>query len=232
MELQLIQWQSVLHGHTIDFEIEMAIHPTSYGKIIINYPGADGSLDGYNHKYKTLAEYIVAQKLASVVRIPNKHTFGLGWDLCLRKAVDYVIAHSLEICGVKKPEIFLMGFSAGAGGIAMIAWEYPEVSKILLLEPTLKVGQRLVLDGIRQYCGELCIVVGSGEEALGIEVGNMIMEAAVCASKKELFEIPHCNHQFMGEANGRIVSQAPLYAFSDHKDLRFPDPTGGIQLYD
>ena len=42
--------------------------------------------------------------------------------------------------------------------------------------------------------------------------------------------IPNCNHQFFGEANGKIMSKAPLWAFAG--DTTFPSPEGGKKLYD
>lgn len=226
-----LSWRQTLNNHTEKFELELSVHPLDNGKIIVNYPGAEGSIDGYNEKYKTLAEHIVANGLASVVRIPNPYTFGFGWDMCLRKALDYVLKHSNEICGTTKPEIYLMGFSAGAGAIAMIAWEYPEVKKILLLEPAPKVNEQGVQEGIGLFKGEVYVVVGGGDEALGEKVGNRVIEAAINASRKEIFVIPNCDHQFKGEINGRIMSQAPLYAFKDKDKPQFPNPKGGIKLY-
>lgn len=227
-----LSWEKTINNHTEKFDLELIIHPHGNGKIIVNYPGAEGSTDGYNGKYKTLAEYIVSQSLASVVRLPNPHTFGFGWDMNLRHALAHIHENSKSICNSNDPDIFLMGFSAGAGVIASLAWEYPTVKKILLLEPAPKVGEKGVIDGLCQYKGELYVVVGSGDEALGPEVGNKIIKAAINASKKEIFVIPNCDHQFRGETNGRIMSHAPFYAFSDNPEITFPDPKGGIKLYD
>jgi hypothetical protein len=209
-----------------------AIHPFNNGKIIVNYPGAEGSLDGYKGKYKTLAEYIVSQGLASVVRLPNPHTYGFGWNVNLRHALTYVLENSKSICGSDHPDIYLMGLSAGAGAIATLAWEYPEVKKILLLEPALMTGDFSVMKGIAKYRGELYVVVGSGDEAIGTLVGDIVMDNAAKASRKEMFVIPNCDHQFRGEINGRILSQAPFYAFSDDPKPSFPDEKAGIKLYD
>lgn len=231
-----LSWEKTLNNHTEKFDLELIIHPFNNGKILVNYPGADGSIDGYKEKYKLLAEYIVSQSFASVVRLPNPHVFGFGWDMNLRHALSYVLDNSQTICNSNSPEIYLMGFSAGAGVIASLAWEYPQVKKILLMEPAPKVNEQGVIKGLDQYKGELYVVVGSGDEvlgpALGQEVGNKIIKAAVNTSKKEIFVIPNCDHQFKGEANGRIISQAPFYAFSENPKPKFPDINGGIKLYD
>ena len=42
--------------------------------------------------------------------------------------------------------------------------------------------------------------------------------------------VPHCGHSFAGEANGRILSKAYLWAFAG--DDSFPSPEGGVPLYE
>ena len=113
-----LSWEKTINNHTKKFDLELVIHPLNNGKIIVNYPGADGSIDGYNEKYKTLAEYIVSQGLASVVRLPNPYNFGFDWDMSLRHALAYVHENSKNICGSDSPDIYLIGFSTGAGVIA------------------------------------------------------------------------------------------------------------------
>lgn len=227
-----LKWTRSKNGITMDFELDVVIHPFSNGKIIINYPGADGSIDGYENKYVKLAEYIVDQKIGAVVRIPNTSSLGFGWDINLRETLAYVFEHSQEICGVDTPEIYLIGLSAGAGAIAMIAWEYPEVKKILLLEPAIIFSGDHGVEGIKNYEGEVTIVVGKGGNALGKEIGEKFYNYFEKAKNKEIIEIPNCDHQFTTETNGRIFSEAPIYAFSDESKIKFPDPNGGIKLYD
>ena len=227
-----LSWEKTLNTHKQKFDLELIINPYTNGKIIINYPGAEGSIDGYNEKYRKLAEYIISQSLAAVVRLPNPYTFGFGWDMNLRQALAYVLEQSKNICNSNDPIIYLMGFSAGAGAIASIAWEYPQVKKILLMEPAPNVGEQGVTEGLGQYKGEVYVVVGNGDESLGLDIGQRFIDAVVNASKKEIFVIPNCDHQFKGEVNGRIVSEAPFYAFSENNKPKFPDPHGGIKLYD
>lgn len=227
-----LNWIKILNGHRRNFQLELAIHPFPNGKIILNYPGGEGSLDGYSNKYKILAEHIVKQKLASVVRLPNPYTFGFGWDMNLRKAISFVLKNSKTVCGTKTPELYLMGTSAGAGVIASLAWEYPEIKKILLLEPAPIPNEEVTKEALRKYLGEVYIVVGSGNEALGEKVGKKSLSAAKNASRSEIFVIPNCDHQFRGEVNGWIFSQTPFYAFSGDPKPLFPDKNGGIKLYD
>ena len=227
-----LHWTKSKNGISMDFELDVAIHPFNNGKIIINVPGADGSINGYNDKYIKIADYLIENKVGSVVRIPNISSLGFGWDINLRKTLSYILDHAKKICGSNKPEIYLMGTSAGAGAIAMTAWEYPEVKKILLTEPAIVFSGEHGVEGIREYKGEVVIVVGKGGYALGKEIGDIFYNYFISASNKEIFEIEDCDHSFTGEKNGRILSQAPIYAFKEGKKIKFPDPNGVIKLYD
>lgn len=227
-----LKWTKSKNGISLDFELDVTIHPFNNGKIIINVPGADGSIDGYNDKYIKIADYLIENKIGAVVRIPNISSFGFGWDINLRETLSYVLNHAKEICGSNKPEIYLMGTSAGAGAIAMTAWEYPEVTKILLTEPAIVFSGEHGAKGIKQYKGEVVIVVGKGDYALGKQIGDKFFDYFINAKHKEIFEIPNCDHSFKGEINGRILSEAPIYAFKEGNKIKFPDPNGGIKLYD
>ncbi|MDD4110562.1 MAG: hypothetical protein PHS54_03300 [Clostridia bacterium] len=232
IERTKLNWIKSKNEISMDFELDVAIHPFNNGKIIINYPGADGSIDGYNDKYVKIADYLIDQKIGAVVRIPNISSLGFGWDINLRKTLTYVLDNSKKICGNNKPEIYLMGTSAGAGAIAMTAWEYPEVTKILLTEPAIIFSGEHGVEGIREYKGDVTIVVGKGSNALGKEIGDKFFDYFINAKHKEIIEIENCDHQFKGEINGRIMSESPIYAFAEGEKIKFPDPNGGIKLYD
>lgn len=209
----------------------MEIHPFPNGKILINYPGLDGSIDGYENKYRKLAEYIVLKQLAAVIRLPNPYIGPIEYDTNIRNGITHALENSQTICDSEKPTIYLMGTSAGAGAIATLAWEYPEVKKILLMEPAPISTDRILVSTLNKYKGEIYIVVGDSYGALGEKVGRVFYNAAKSASKRELKTIENCNHQFSGVTNGRILSQAPFWAFLDDKPPDFPNPTGGIELY-
>jgi len=227
-----LNWTKSKYVISMDFELDVVIHPFKNRKIIINVPGADGSINGYNDKYIKMADYLIENKIGAVVRIPNISSLGFGWDINLRETLSYVLDHAKEICGSNKPEIYLMGTSAGAGAIAMTAWEYPEVTKLLLTEPAIVFSGEHGVEGIREYKGEVIIVVGKGGYALGKEVGDIFYNYFISASHKEIFEIEDCDHSFKGEINGRILSEAPIYAFKEGSRIKFPDPKGGIKLYE
>ncbi len=216
--------------------IELAIHPNLSHRVVINAPGVLGDIQGYADKYKKLATHIQSQDLAAVMRTTGWNPYnGEGSpDVPLRAALQYTRGHAWEISGDPKPEVMLMGFSSGSSAIAGIAHEFPEVTKILLYAPSGDMGQEVVSQGLRDFHGEVYIVIGAQDEVVGAEAGQLFYDLATGASHKELFTIPDCGHQFRGETNGRIISQAPFFAFAadaTDRSPQFPDPNGGIKLY-
>jgi hypothetical protein len=212
--------------------VELAIHPNSSKKIIINIPGVNGDIDGYEDKYKKLAHYMQSNNLGAVVRTDNDFIAGYLPDFKLRASLQYVNDHAWEICGEPKPEVMLMGFSAGSSAIAAVAHEYPQVKRILLYTPSGDMPEQLVRDGLKKFKGDVYIVQGENDEIVGPEAGKLFHSLATGAKHKELIMIPNCGHQFKGETNGRIMSEAPFYAFTTGIKPKFPDPKGRIKLYD
>jgi hypothetical protein len=52
-------------------DIEMHIHRSDSRQVLIIYPGADCTIDGYNLKYRKIANWLAAEGVANVVRIDN-----------------------------------------------------------------------------------------------------------------------------------------------------------------
>lgn len=212
-------------------KLDVAVHPNKSGRIIVNYPGLGGDIDGYNLKYRKLAQFMQGEGLGAVVRSFGPDFWRYTVDTGLRKMLDYICENAEEISGVTKPEILLMGFSAGASAIAAIAHSYERVSRILLMAPSGDMRMEAVTEGLQKFAGEVYIVIGQEDDVVGVEAGGIYYDLASGASKRELHIIPNCDHQFRGELNGRIMSQAPFYAFVRGEKPSFPNPQGGIVLY-
>ena len=217
----------------VELNIPLAIHANrESGCITISYPGAMGDIDGYNAKYRTLANFI-QEKVGAVIRLGNHYFQGFDYSKSiqddLRAVIGYAIENSKEICGAKVPVIYLMGFSAGASAIAAVAHEFPQVRKILLISPSCDVGEEDVTKGLAEFTGEVYIVAGENDDVVGPEAAPMISAMVKKASIHKLVIVPKCDHQFRGLENGMIMSKAPLWAFLGDQD--YPSPNGGIELY-
>lgn len=212
-------------------DLEFAVHPLNSDRIIINIPGYAGTLDGYEHKYLTLAQHMQKQGLGAVVRSNNYMPYDFLPDAKARAAIEYAIVNAHMISGTNNPDIFMIGNSAGAGAVAAVAHEYPQIKRLMLWSPSFDMPKDMVADGLAKFTGEVLILRGANDEVLGPEGGRIYMDMAKNASKKQMFTFPKCGHYFEGEANGRILSQAPFFVFAKGERPVFPDPKAGIVLY-
>lgn len=220
---------------SINMQLPAIIHQgQKNGIIIINYPGANGNIDGYNYKYAKIANLITEQNLGTVIRLSNERPLGTALETTLQEvlihAIEYALSISYELTGSNTPQIYLMGTSAGASAIAVIASLYTEIKKILLIAPSLNAGVDGIKHGLQNYLNEVYITVGDDDEHVGLEAASAMIQYAIQASKKELIIIPNCDHHFKGKVNGLILSTAPLWAFNG--DLAYPNSKNGIELYD
>ncbi|MDD2270129.1 MAG: hypothetical protein PHG60_00875 [Candidatus Dojkabacteria bacterium] len=215
------------------WDIPIEYHPTNTGIILINIPGAGGSVGGYMNKYVNLGNYIQEKDIASFVRISNDRP--QEYELTVRTVINYCLEHSLEICGSKSPEIWLMGFSAGGGAIVLAGWEYPEVRKILAINPFIEVrGVRGRLEkNLPSYDGELFLVRGGDDVVIASDTLEYISKYVTGASVLESHIIPSCDHQLKGVVNSKILSQLPEYYFlGKYMVEEFPDGSNGFDLLD
>lgn len=217
------------------FFIPVAVHASHLAPaLIVNYPGYGGTIEGYNNKYVTLANHMAECSLGAVIRMPNTLHEGRDYSKSviedLRAVIKFAIDRAGMLCNCEKPDIYLMGSSAGGGAIAAVAGEYPAVTKILLLEPAGNAGGEIMQQGLARYRGDLFIVVGSGKDAIGTKYGSKLVEWATQARRKELVVLKGCDHNFSGKRNGQIMAKAPFWAFGG--DTTFPSPDGGLVLYE
>ncbi len=229
-----LEWRAkAINGKECPLSLDIALHPNTSGRIIINYPGWRGDSDGYNQKHKKLAQYMQGEGLGAVVRgkgsgFPDFDGFTV--DTQLRKMIDYSLENAQAICGAEDPEVLLIGTSAGGGAAAAIAYNYEAVSRILLMAPGDNTGEGAI-EKLRDFAGEVFIVIGQEDRNVGVSAGKVFYDLAIKASRRELFIIPNCDHNFTGTVNGRIMSGAPFYAFARDERPKFPDPEGGMVLY-
>ncbi len=215
------------------WDIGIEYHPTNSGIILINIPGAGGTASGYKNKYVNLANYLQSKNVASFVRIPNDRPS--EYELTVRTVINYCLQNSTSICESYHPEIWLMGFSARAGAIVLTGWEYPEVKKILAINPFLEVrGVRDRLkENLPRYEGELYLVKGSDDSVIAPDTIEYISSLAKSVSILKTLEIPNCDHQLKGEDNSKILSKLPEYFFlGEYKENDFPKKEEGFNLLD
>lgn len=217
------------------FPFDVALHPCPGGRIALLLPGYDGDIDGYAGKYRRIAELLQERGVAAVVRAGNHPLDELDYEVSspaqLRAMVAGARAAAPALCGGDgEPELLFLGVSAGASTMASLASEVGRLSTALLVAPSADAGEEAVRRGLAAYRGALLVVVGEHDLVVGRAWPEALLAAAPRAARRELVVVPRCDHQFTGARNGRILSQAPLWAFAG--DGPFPDPDRGVHLYD
>lgn len=221
------------YDKAFEIKLNVIVHPQSMANaIIVNYPGANGDISGYNNKYDVVAK-MLHDKGYAVIQMGNAQR---GWFLYERSVIEdlrAVIQHAVQnaklISGNDKPDIYLMGFSAGASAVAAVCADFPQVKKVLLMAPSGDANQAAVTQSLANFGGEVYIVVGEDDEVVGKGAAAFFSNLIKRATVNEVRIIPNCDHQFRGTVNGQIMSKAPLWAFAG--DTTFPSPEGGIMLY-
>ncbi len=157
-----IEWTEEMNGVKVDCSLDVAIHPTGSNTILLTIPGVDGSVDGYKDKYLRIAESVQEENKVSVVRISNPFITSFHWESNIRKVLDYISINLPSITEGNKAEIRVMAHSAGAAVIAQIAWEYPEIKRLLLVNPATKLGLDKMKLGLSMFKGDdITVLFGS-----------------------------------------------------------------------
>lgn len=203
-----IEWQETMNGVTIDCSLDIAIHPADSKVVLLTVPGVDGSVDGFENKYMKIAKSVQAKHGAAIVRIANPFITSYHWESNIRRALDYIMKHADEITGHKDIEIRIMAHSAGAATVAQIAWEYPEITRILLINPATKLGIDKIKYGLSEFdANNLTIIFGSEDPSVN-DVGELSI-----TDRLRTVILNGVDHHFSGDAIEKFIQAPHLYLF-------------------
>ena len=175
----------------IDTTLDVRIHILQSDKVVIILPGVDGSVDGFENKYVRMADNITSKQRKAVVRLSNPFISYYHWEDNLREALAYVEENAQELFGAEDISIEIIGHSAGAAAAASVAWEYPAIKKLLLINTASVVGPEKIVDGLRKYKNEAKVVFGSEDPSLPF--------AAMLPDETQINIIKGADHHFTGE---------------------------------
>lgn len=210
----------------------VVVHARAADTIVVMLPGWNAAIDGYASKYRKIADRLHAHGFA-VVRTDNAEVPPTPFEVVCRARARAIVAGAVEravsICGRRRPRVFAVGFSAGGGAFAAVAHEWPCVRRLLLVVPSADAGAAEVFAGVAAFRGDVRVVAAANDDVVGT-MPREVFDRAGRAARREFRMVPACDHQFRGWTNGRVLSQAPMWAFLDEEP--FPDPARGIELYD
>lgn len=205
-----LEWQESMNDVTIDCSLDIAIHPANSKIVLLTVPGVDGSVDGYENKYNQIAETIQKKHGVAVVRIANPFITSFHWESNIRRALEYIETHMLEITGHKDIEIRIMAHSAGAAIVAQIAWEYPQITRILLINPATKLGIEKMKYGLAEFGGnKITVLFGSRDPS----VADAKELSQSNESARRIIVLDGVNHHFSGDALASFIQAPHSYLF-------------------
>ena len=207
-----IQWQETMNDVTIDCSLDIAIHPAESNIVLLTVPGVDGSVDGYENKYVKIAESILDEHGAAVVRIANPFITSFHWESNVRRALDYINTHAREISGNDDIEIRIMAHSAGAAIVAQIAWEYPNIEKILLINPATALGLDKMKRGLAEFGGNKITVVFGSKDPSAKDAKEL--STADETARMRTFVYDDVDHHFSGDSLKLFMHEPHAHLFN------------------
>jgi alpha/beta superfamily hydrolase len=202
MQTANLSWQAKHNGITINVSMDIRVHPCESKTIVLIIPGVDGSVDGYDNKYITMAEKIVKEQHKAVVRISNDFISSFHWEDNLKHALEYIEDNALDICKNSDYTIEIIAHSAGASVAAWIAHEYRSIQKMVLINCAAKLQPERILDGLSQHKGDVTVVYGSKDP-----------------SKDFMQQLPTGTHHMIIEGADHFFSGSSLAEFINLVDL-------------
>lgn len=208
---QKLTWQEEKNGFVIDCLLDVAIHSSDSSVILLIIPGVDGSVDGYENKYVQIAEGVQVKNKAAVVRISNPFISSFHWESNIRKVLEFIQDNANSICQHDDFELRIMAHSAGAAVVACIAWEYPFISKLLLINPAMKLGSDNIASGLKKFGVEkVKILVGSKDPSFE-QINSLKLLDGL--GELDVIEINGADHYFSGDSFQAFLSAANDYLF-------------------
>jgi len=188
---QKLNWQEEINGHAIDCSLDIAIHPADSNIIFLTIPGVDGSVDGYENKYVRIAENIQEKYGVAVVRMSNPYISSFFWESNIRRTLEFIENNTKTIINNEDFELHIMAHSAGAAIVAQIAWEYPGIKKLLLVNTAFKMNPDKILNELDKFTGIVRFVYGTKDPSIDW--------AKILKEKYEVAVIDGADHNFSGE---------------------------------
>lgn len=206
-----IDWKESMNGVVIDCALDVAVHPADSSVILLTIPGVDGSLDGYENKYVTIAETAQNRNGVAVVRMDNPFITSHHWESNVRRILEFINDNTKAIAGTDEVELRIMAHSAGASIIAQIAWEYPNISRLLLINPATRLAGDMIKSGLEKFDGDKVTILMGSEDPSKEEALKLIPEGK--ESRMSVLVVEGADHHFADDAFPVFLEAPHVYLF-------------------
>ena len=136
-------------------EIEYAYYAGGKDVVLI-ITGIGGSTLGYKNKYDKMAKDIIKNKNCSVLIASSPQG---SWQH-MKENLNNIINKIIEIKQTENVDIYTFGHSAGGNILLLNAYHYPQIKKIVAVNPVMNVNLPWIIDGVKFFSGEIAIIFG------------------------------------------------------------------------
>ncbi len=185
-----------------EVEIEISILPGDSDIIFLIVPGIDGSIDGYENKYKRIAENINRKHQVTVIRMSNPYNLMKFHYRNLFEVLDYTEKHY----DMQNKKLYAMGHSLGAYMLGATAHLFDYIDKILLINPATGLEQNEFSNMSERDKNKNIILVGDKDPSY--DNYNEYSKYA------KVHIIKGADHHFSGDNFVNFLNAADRYLFS------------------
>ena len=173
--------------------------------VLVIFTGIGGTTKGYQNKYEKIAKYITTDFHFSVFVA----TTPSGSWLTLKENLQYVLNYVFEKLNCENLNIYVMGSSAGANIVLSFSYLFPQIKKILAINPVMNVNFHWIEKGIKNFKGEcLHVVIGGNDPSSKWE--GLLTET----EKLNLTILPNIDHEFQN--NLQVFINLPKQFLFNH----------------
>ena len=202
-------WMEIPEFSPHAYEVEVAEYKGTTNKVVMIIVWKWGTTSGYQNKYITIASNLAEKYGVQVFVVENPWISRDDPKLFIECAMNFV-EEQMKKSGFDDWEIYGMGHSAGAHFWGRFAHLYPNVSKLLLINPVVSVNFTKLKKELEAYQGELFLIQWSKDNDFFY---NPLLDP-IKSEKKQVIILEWVNHEFSNEGGFDLfLSLAEQYLF-------------------
>lgn len=202
-------WMEIPEFSPHAYEVEVAKYKGTTNKVVMIIVWKWGTTSGYQNKYITIASNLAEKYGVNVFVVENPWISRDDPKLFIECAMNFV-EEQIKKIGFDDWEIYGMGHSAGAHFWGRFAHLYPNVSKLLLINPVVSVNFTKLKKELEAYQGELFLIQWSKDNDFFY---NPLLDP-IKSEKKQVIILEWVNHEFSNEGGFDLfLSLAEQYLF-------------------
>lgn len=202
-------WMEIPEFSPHAYEVEVAEYKGTTNKVVMIIVWKWGTTSGYQNKYITIASNLVEKYGVTVFVVENPWISRDDPKLFIECAMNFV-EEQMKKSGFDAWEIYGIGHSAGAHFWGRFAHLYPNVSKLLLINPVVSVNFTKLKKELQAYQGELFLIQWSKDHDFFY---NPLLDP-IKSEKKQVIILEWVNHEFSNEGGFDLfLTLAETYLF-------------------